>query len=72
MESVPASRDVAVGCGVGTYLCAKLLSIEFIDLAEEALHAVEKLSVSSSLNDFHCFLTILSFPGDTLGPLVGV
>lgn len=63
MEYVPSSRDVAVNCSIGTFLCAKLLSIEFIDLAEEALGAIEKLSDTHAAHLLECDATVavLSF-----------
>eukprot|EP00298_Acanthocystis_sp_HF-20_P015602 c21193_g2_i2.p1 GENE.c21193_g2_i2~~c21193_g2_i2.p1 ORF type:complete len:353 (-),score=93.63 c21193_g2_i2:240-1298(-) len=45
MEVIPQSCGVAIDCGVGPHLCAKLLSIEFVDLAEESLRVLEKISV---------------------------
>ncbi|KNC84223.1 hypothetical protein SARC_03555 [Sphaeroforma arctica JP610] len=44
MEIMPSSSDVVVSEGAVPVLCAKLMVIEIIDLAEEALLAIEKLS----------------------------
>eukprot|EP00906_Rhabdomonas_costata_P025835 RCo036899 len=44
MEALPSSTAVVVAGGAVPVFCEKLLSIEFIDLAEQCLHALEKLS----------------------------
>eukprot|EP01103_Thecamoeba_quadrilineata_P015346 TRINITY_DN481_c1_g1_i1.p1 TRINITY_DN481_c1_g1~~TRINITY_DN481_c1_g1_i1.p1 ORF type:complete len:1638 (-),score=371.48 TRINITY_DN481_c1_g1_i1:6-4919(-) len=45
MESLPSSCSSIVHYGAVPMFCSKLLSIEFIDLAEQSLQALEKLSV---------------------------
>ena len=45
MEALPASTPVVVYGGAVPVLCQKLLEIDFIDLAEQALSTLEKISV---------------------------
>ena len=45
MEALPASTAVVVYSGAVPILCQKLLEIDFIDLAEQALSTLEKISV---------------------------
>ncbi|KAI1504661.1 E3 ubiquitin-protein ligase UPL3 [Biscogniauxia marginata] len=45
MEALPASAANVVYGGAVPVLCQKLLAIEFIDLAEQALSTLEKISV---------------------------
>ncbi|KAG8532811.1 uncharacterized protein KY384_002689 [Bacidia gigantensis] len=45
MEALPASTAVVVYSGAVPILCAKLLEIDFIDLAEQALSTLEKISI---------------------------
>ncbi|KAI9759261.1 MAG: Ubiquitin fusion degradation protein 4 [Chaenotheca gracillima] len=45
MEALPASTGNVVYGGAVPILCAKLLEIHFIDLAEQALSTLEKISV---------------------------
>ncbi|KAI0129507.1 E3 ubiquitin-protein ligase UPL3 [Xylariales sp. AK1849] len=45
MEALPASAANVVYGGAVPVLCAKLLEIQFIDLAEQALSTLEKISV---------------------------
>ena len=45
MEAMPPSTANVVYGGAVPYLCQKLLSIDFIDLAEQALSTLEKISV---------------------------
>lgn len=45
MEALPASTAVVVYSGAVPLLCQKLLEIDFIDLAEQALSTLEKISV---------------------------
>eukprot|EP00300_Choanocystis_sp_HF-7_P009738 c16608_g1_i1.p1 GENE.c16608_g1_i1~~c16608_g1_i1.p1 ORF type:complete len:1572 (+),score=317.42 c16608_g1_i1:1741-6456(+) len=54
MEAMPPACGVVANSGAPQHLCAKLLSIEFIDLAEESLRAIEKLSVEHSRQLFEC------------------
>eukprot|EP00667_Euglena_gracilis_P000444 EG_transcript_444 len=44
MEALPSSCNVVVGAGAVPVFCEKLLAIEFIDLAEQCLGALDKLS----------------------------
>lgn len=44
MEALPATCSMAVAYQAVPSLCAKLLTIEYIDLAEQSLTALEKLS----------------------------
>eukprot|EP00670_Eutreptiella_braarudii_P010542 CAMPEP_0174313358 /NCGR_PEP_ID=MMETSP0810-20121108/4922_1 /TAXON_ID=73025 ORGANISM="Eutreptiella gymnastica-like, Strain CCMP1594" /NCGR_SAMPLE_ID=MMETSP0810 /ASSEMBLY_ACC=CAM_ASM_000659 /LENGTH=206 /DNA_ID=CAMNT_0015422095 /DNA_START=20 /DNA_END=638 /DNA_ORIENTATION=+ len=44
MEALPSSCNTVVAAGAVKVFCEKLLAIEFIDLAEQCLHALEKLS----------------------------
>ena len=44
MEALPASTAVVVYSGAVPLLCQKLLEIDFIDLAEQALSTLEKIS----------------------------
>eukprot|EP01050_Picozoa_sp_SAG11_P014149 SAG11_NODE_1713_length_4398_cov_5.942080_2_plen_211_part_00 len=44
MEAMPSSKRAIVHLGIVDSLCAKLLTIEYIDLAEQALQALSKLS----------------------------
>jgi len=44
MEALPSSCATVVAAGAVPVFCEKLLAIEFIDLAEQCLHALEKLS----------------------------
>ncbi len=43
-DVMPASASSIVRHGAVTVLCARLLSIDYIDLAEQSLQALEKLS----------------------------
>lgn len=45
MEALPTSTAVVVYSGAVSVLCQKLLQIDFIDLAEQSLSALEKISV---------------------------
>lgn len=54
MEAMPPACGVVANSDAPAHLCAKLLSIEFIDLAEESLRAIEKLSVDHSQQLFEC------------------
>ena len=45
MEALPASTAVVVYSGAVPILCQKLLEIDFIDLAEQALSTLEKISI---------------------------
>ncbi|KZF20998.1 hypothetical protein L228DRAFT_248745 [Xylona heveae TC161] len=45
MEALPSSTANVVYCGAVPVLCQKLLEINFIDLAEQALSTLEKISV---------------------------
>ena len=45
MEALPASTPIVVYGGAVPVLCQKLLEIDFIDLAEQALSTLEKISV---------------------------
>eukprot|EP00299_Pterocystis_sp_00344_P000003 c10001_g1_i1.p1 GENE.c10001_g1_i1~~c10001_g1_i1.p1 ORF type:complete len:1705 (+),score=344.48 c10001_g1_i1:111-5225(+) len=63
MEAQPASRGLIVRCGGCLHFCEKLLTIEFIDLAEESLRGLEKLSVEhgSSLLECNAITAMLAF-----------
>eukprot|EP01134_Creolimax_fragrantissima_P007092 CFRG7092T1 len=50
LEAKPSSTLAVVRAGVVPALCAKLLSIEYIDLAEQSLTALEKLSVEHGID----------------------
>ena len=43
MEALPSSSAAIVACQAVPLLCAKLLSIEYIDLAEQALQVSYRL-----------------------------
>ncbi|KAF8422650.1 hypothetical protein EV426DRAFT_161329 [Tirmania nivea] len=45
MEALPAAVSNVVFCGAVPVLCQKLLEISYIDLAEQALSTLEKISV---------------------------
>jgi hypothetical protein len=45
MEVIPAAAISAVHCGVVELLCKRLMSIEYIDLAEQCLSALDHLAV---------------------------
>ena len=49
IEALPGSAAVVIENGAAPILTAKMLNIEYIDLAEQALTALEKLSVEFSL-----------------------
>ena len=46
LDVLPSSGSVAARHGAAPALCAKLLAIEYMDLAEQALEALEKLSAT--------------------------
>lgn len=46
LDVLPSSCVTVVRHGAVSALCAKLLSIEYMDLAEQALSALEKISVN--------------------------
>eukprot|EP00002_Diphylleia_rotans_P040930 TRINITY_DN9833_c0_g2_i9.p1 TRINITY_DN9833_c0_g2~~TRINITY_DN9833_c0_g2_i9.p1 ORF type:complete len:1473 (+),score=252.80 TRINITY_DN9833_c0_g2_i9:299-4717(+) len=45
MEVVPACVPIVVGYGAITLLCVRLMNIDYIDLAEQSLCALEKISI---------------------------
>eukprot|EP01133_Synstelium_polycarpum_P007971 gene7971-9365_t len=45
IEALPSSVSAVVNHGAVSVLCAKLLSIEYIDLAEQSLQTLEKVSL---------------------------
>ena len=49
IEALPTSATVVIDNGAAAILTAKMLNIEYIDLAEQALTTLEKLSADFSL-----------------------
>eukprot|EP01119_Soliformovum_irregulare_P017715 TRINITY_DN5305_c3_g1_i1.p1 TRINITY_DN5305_c3_g1~~TRINITY_DN5305_c3_g1_i1.p1 ORF type:complete len:1262 (+),score=491.54 TRINITY_DN5305_c3_g1_i1:429-3788(+) len=50
MEAAPAAAGSIASNGAVPILCAKLLSIEYIDLAEQAIQCLEKISYEHSVS----------------------
>lgn len=53
IEALPGTSAVAVSLQAVPSLCAKLLTIEYIDLAEQSLTALEKLSQDYGYGGWH-------------------
>lgn len=54
IEALPVTCSVVVSCQAVPTLCSKLLTIEYIDLAEQSLTALEKLSVDYGYVHISC------------------
>lgn len=66
MEALPSSSSSIANHGAAEPLCENLLSIEYIDLAEQSLSALQKLSVDHpqqvvSANGFQAVLSFIDF-----------
>lgn len=66
MEALPSSSSSIANHGAAGPLCQNLLSIEYIDLAEQSLYALRKLSVDYpqqivSANGFQAVLSFIDF-----------
>lgn len=66
MEALPSSSSAIAMNGAASPLCQNLLSIEYIDLAEQSLSALHKLSVDYpqqivSANGFQAVLSFIDF-----------
>lgn len=66
IDILPAACASVVHNQAVPALCAKLLNIEYIDLAEQAMSALEKLSVEHGVV---CMLLLFSRQSDHLGLL---
>lgn len=60
-DVVPATASAIVRHGAVTVLCARLLSIDYIDLAEQSLQALNKLSMEHpQVASFLPFLSVIA------------